>query len=82
MVGLRLAEGLKMRGVKSGELYKRTVYLARQMKVPVKQVMMVPPGRGQLTNAYSLGSGSIAMTENYSQFLVGAQLDAVIGHDM
>lgn len=81
-LGLRLAEGLKFRGVKSGELYKRTIYLARQMRIPVKEVMMVPPGRGQLTNAYSLGSGRIAMTENYSKFLVGAQLDAVIGHEL
>lgn len=81
-VGLRLAQGLKFRGVKSGEMYKRTLYLARQMKIPVKRVMMVPPGRGQLTNAYSLGSGSIAMTENYSKFLIGAQLDAVIGHEL
>ena len=81
-IGLRLAEGLKMRGVKSGDLYKRTVYWARQMRIPVKEVMMVPPGRGQMTNAWSLGTGRIAMTENYSRFLVGAQLDAVIGHEL
>lgn len=81
-VGLRLTEGLKMRRVKSGDLYKRAIYLARQMKVPLKEVMMVPPGRGQLTNAYSLGGRSIAMTENYSKFLVGVQLDAVIGHEL
>jgi Zn-dependent protease with chaperone function len=80
-LGLRSAEGLKFRRVKSGELYKRAFFIAKEMNIPLKRVYVVPAGRGQLTNAYGL-SNSIALTDNYGKFLAGAELDFVIGHEL
>lgn len=80
-VGLRSAEGLKFRRVKSGELYKRAFFVAKEVNIPLKRVYIVPAGRGQLMNAYGL-SKSIAVTDNYGKFLRGAELDFVIGHEL
>ena len=80
-VRLRQAEGLKLRKVKSGELYKRAFVMAKEMRIPLKRVYVVPAGRGHLTNAYGLGQ-SIAVTDNYGKFLNRPQLDFVIGHEL
>jgi Zn-dependent protease with chaperone function len=80
-IRLRLAEGLKLQRVKSGELYKRAFVLAKEMQTTLKRVYVVPAGRGHLTNAYGL-TESIAVTDNYGKFLSRAQLDFVIGHEL
>ena len=84
MVGtfrLRVAEGIKLQRVKSGELYKRAFVMAKDMRTTLKRVYVVPAGRGHLTNAYGL-SESIAVTDNYGKFLDRAELDFVIGHEL
>lgn len=81
-IRLRRAEGLNMRKVKSGEVYKRAFFLARQMKIPLREVAVVPVGRGNLTNAYGSSARTTAITENYTTLLKGAQLDSVIGHEL
>ena len=84
MVGtfrLRVAEGIKLQRVKSGEVYKRAFAMAKDMRTPLKRVYVVPAGRGHLTNAYGL-SESIAVTDNYGKFLDRAELDFVIGHEL
>jgi Zn-dependent protease with chaperone function len=78
---LRVAQGLKPRPVKSGELFKRAFTLAKQTKIPLKVVCVVPAGRGHLTNAYGAAQ-VIAVTDNYSKFLKGDQLDFIIGHEL
>lgn len=81
-IGLRSAEGLRMRKVKSGEVYKRAVVLGKQVGVKLSAVEVVPVGRGNLVNAYGSAARTIAITENYTAFLRGAQLDFVIGHEL
>jgi Zn-dependent protease with chaperone function len=78
---LRVAEGIKLQRVKSGEVYKRAFAMAKNMRTPLKRVYVVPAGRGHLTNAYGL-SESIAVTDNYGKFLDRAELDFVIGHEL
>jgi Zn-dependent protease with chaperone function len=78
---LRSAEGLKPRLVKSGELFKRSIALARQMGVHLIGVFVYPTGRGRLTNAHG-GAGFIGMTDICIHWLHGAQLDFVIGHEL
>jgi Zn-dependent protease with chaperone function len=79
--GLRGAEGFKPRKIKSGELYKRTLVLAKQMNMPLKSVSIIPSGRGHLTNAHG-GGNEIFVTDNYGKFLVGAELDSLIVHEL
>ena len=84
MVGtirLRIAQGMKLRSVKSGTLYGRAMHLARNAGAKLKRVYVVPPGRGDLTNAFG-SSESIAMTDNFGEYLHGPQLDFVIGHEL
>jgi Zn-dependent protease with chaperone function len=78
---LRRAEGLQLRRVKSGELYNRAFQLAKRMKVKLISVYVVPPGRGELTNAYATRH-SIAVTDNYGKFLNRSQLEFVISHEL
>jgi Zn-dependent protease with chaperone function len=81
MTRLRRAEGIIFRRVKSGEVYKRAFSMARSMNVNLKRVHVVPIGRGHLTNAHGWPR-SIAVTENYSRFLHGPELDFIIGHEL
>lgn len=78
---LREAEGLKPRPVKSGELYKRSMVMSKKMGVRIRQVCVVPFGKGRLTNAYG-GIRQIAVTDDYGHWLHGAQLDFVICHEL
>jgi Zn-dependent protease with chaperone function len=77
---VRRSEGWKLRPVKSGHLYKRAFQLARKHDLPIKQVCVVPVGKGHLTNAYG-SRRTLAVTENYSR-LGDSQLDFVICHEL
>jgi Zn-dependent protease with chaperone function len=79
--GLRSAEGLKPRLVRSGDLYKRAFVMAKQMGVHLIGVFVYPTGRGRLTNAHG-GAGFIGMTDVCIHWLHGPQLDFVIGHEL
>jgi Zn-dependent protease with chaperone function len=78
---LRAAEGLKPRLVRSGELFKRSFVMAKQMGIHLIGVFVYPTGRGRLTNAHG-GAGFIGMTDVCVHWLHGAQLDFVIGHEL
>ena len=80
-IQLRSAQGIRLRRVKSGTLYKRAFRLARKVGVDLDRVYVVPPGRGHLTNAFGLWRG-IALTDNFGEYLSGPQLDFVIGHEL
>lgn len=81
-IAFQSATGFRPRKIKSGELYKRSVVLAKEMKIPLQSVSVVPGGRGHLTNGYSLSGHGIALTDNYSKFLSGPELDSVIVHEL
>jgi Zn-dependent protease with chaperone function len=78
---LRSAQGFKKRRVKSGTLYVRTIQLARRMGVAIGWIYVVPPGRGDLTNAFA-SLRSISLTDNFGEYLHGPQLDSVIAHEL
>jgi Zn-dependent protease with chaperone function len=78
---LRFAQGFKKRKVKSGTLYVRTLHLAKKMGVRIQRIYVVPSGRGSLTNAFASWR-SVAVTDNYGEFLHGPQLDSVIAHEL
>ena len=78
---LRTVQGFNRRRVKSGTLYVRTLHLAKKMGVRVKWIYVVPPGRGALTNAFASWR-SVALTDNFGEYLHGSQLDAVIAHEL
>jgi len=80
-VQLREAEGLSFRRVKSGEIYKRALELAKRSSIKLERVYVVPAGRGHLVNAYGMRR-SIAVTDSYGKYLSEAELDAVIGHEL
>jgi Zn-dependent protease with chaperone function len=80
-LGLRAAEGLKPRAVKSGELFKRSYAMAKRNGVPLRGVFVVPTGRGRLLNAYTWGN-RIGMADVCVHWTHGAQLDFLIGHEL
>jgi len=77
----RIAEGIKLRPVSSGETYKRAAHLARKCGIKLDKIFIVPSGPGRLTNAYG-GAGFVAVTDNFGEYLNQAELDATIGHEL
>ena len=77
----RIAEGVKLQPVSSGETYKRAAHLARRCEIKLDKIFIVPSGPGRLTNAYG-GSGFVAVTDNFGEYLNQAELDATIGHEL
>ena len=80
-LGLQSALGMKLRRVKSGTLLTRVMHIARKAGVRVERVCVVPAGRGRLTNAFA-GWRTVALTDNFGEYLSGAELDAVIAHEL
>jgi Zn-dependent protease with chaperone function len=80
-VRLRSAQGMKLRRVKSGTLLNRVMHLSRRAGIKVERVYVVPSGRGDLTNAFA-SSHSVALTDNFGEYLRGTELDSVIAHEL
>lgn len=80
-VCLRSAQGITMRRVKTGTLFNRVMHLSRRIGIKVERVCVVPAGRGQLTNAFA-SPRTVALTDNFGEYLSGAELDAVIAHEL
>lgn len=77
----RLAEGLKLNTLKSGEIRNRAFHLARDMGVALGKVYIVPAGKGHLTNAYGM-SGAIGLTDNLGKYLTKEETKYVIAHEL
>lgn len=78
---LRYVQGFRRRRVKSGTVYVTTMRMAKRVGVRIERVYVVPAGKGKLTNAF--GSAlSIAITDNFGEYLNGPDLDYVIGHEL
>ncbi len=78
---LRRAEGVKFNTLKSGELRNRALSIAREMRVTLSRVYMVPAGKGHLTNAYGM-SNAIGLTDNLGKYLTKAETEFVIAHEI
>lgn len=78
---LRLAEGMKFRTLKSGEVRNRALRAARRMGVTLSRVYVVPSGKGHLTNAYGMSS-AIALTDNLGKYLTDMQMEFVVAHEL
>jgi Zn-dependent protease with chaperone function len=78
---LRLADGLKLNVLKSGETRNRAFTLANRMGVQLDRVFLVPAGKGHLTNAYGI-SNAIGLTDNLGKYLSKAEMDFVIAHEL
>ena len=79
---LRAAEGFKPHNVHSGELHKRAFVIAKRMGVRLRDVYVVPSGRGRITNAFGGIPRSIGVSDDYGKWLKGSQLDFVVGHEL
>jgi len=77
----RIANGMKMNLLKSGELRNRVLRMAEQMGVKIRHVFVVPAGKGHLTNAYA-ASDMVAVTDSLRQHLTKVQMDYSIAHEL
>ena len=55
--------------------------MAEKMNVDLRQVYVVPQGKGHLLNAFA-GIGSISLTDTLSQHLNRAEVDCTIAHEL
>ena len=81
-VGLERALGFKTRRLKTGELRNRAFAMAKTMGANLREVNIVPQGKGHLTNAYAGGLGSISITDTLSQSLTYREVDCVLAHEL
>jgi STE24 endopeptidase len=72
---------MKLRRVKSGTLLNRVMHLSRRFGIRVERVYVVPSGRGDLTNAFA-SPRSVALTDNFGEYLRETELDSVIAHEL
>ncbi|MGB6483484.1 MAG: M48 family metalloprotease [Candidatus Acidiferrales bacterium] len=75
------ALGVNLRLLKSGELRNRAMAMAGKMNAALRQVYVVPQGKGHLLNAFA-GFGSISLTDTLSQHLNRAEVDCTIAHEL
>ena len=80
-VFLDRALGVNSRLLKSGELRNRALVMAERMGVDLRQVFIVPQGKGHLLNAFA-GVGSISLTDTLSHHLNQAEVDCTIAHEL
>lgn len=81
-VGLERALGFNSRRLKTGELRNRAFAMAKTMGANLREVNIVPQGKGHLTNAYAGGLGSISITDTLSQSLTYREVDCTLAHEL
>ena len=65
-----------------GELRDRVFALAHSAGVPVRQVFLMPAGKGRMANAFASLGSTLMLTEFLLRRLNKREVDAVIGHEL
>ncbi|HKU27319.1 MAG TPA: M48 family metalloprotease, partial [Candidatus Sulfotelmatobacter sp.] len=66
----------------TGELRDRIFALARRLGVVVKQVFILPAGKGQVANAYAAKSSVVMFTDYLLEHLSKREVDAIAAHEL
>jgi Zn-dependent protease with chaperone function len=78
---LRMAQGMKLNRLKSGELRNQALGIASAVGVTIDKVYVVPAGKGHLINAFGM-SNAIGLTDNLGKYLNKRQKGYVIAHEL
>jgi Zn-dependent protease with chaperone function len=77
----RWADGMKINILKSGENRNVAFSMAKGMRVGLREVFIVPSGKGHLTNAFG-SRDAVGITNNLGRFLNREQIRFVIAHEL
>ena len=66
----------------TGELRDRVFELARKAGVEVRQIFVLPTGKGQVANAYASGAQIVMFTDYLLARLTKREVDAVAAHEL
>jgi len=77
----RLA-GIELHAVTWGELRSRLFTMAEAVKVPLKQLHIMPMARSRIANAFALNDQSVILTDYLIDRLSRRELEAVMAHEI
>jgi Zn-dependent protease with chaperone function len=88
-VSLQFFQHLKLRIMKlfpqaltTGELRDRIFALAAKMRVEVRQVFVLPAGKGQVANAYAAKNKIVMFTDYLLEHLNKKEVDGIAAHEL
>lgn len=79
---LNRAQGFTLHRVTSGKLRNRAFAIARRTGIKLREVCIVPAGRGHLTNAFATTWGGISLTDNLPKYMTKQEVDSCIAHEL
>jgi len=82
MARYRRLAGLELHAVTWGELRSRLFTMAETVKVPLKQLHIMPMARSRIANAFALNDQSVILTDYLIDRLSRRELEAVMAHEL
>lgn len=79
---LAKAEGLQLNELTVGELRDRVFELAEKAGVKLKQLYVLPAGKGQLINAFASQNNTVMLSDYLVQHFSKAEVDAIVAHEL
>ncbi|MCX6369501.1 MAG: M48 family metalloprotease [Armatimonadetes bacterium] len=76
------ARGITTVALQSGPLFEGVQALARQMGVPVRQVLYLQTGKALVANAFAAHGNIVALTDQLVASLTRRETNAVIAHEL
>jgi Zn-dependent protease with chaperone function len=79
---LRRALVLTPNAISTGEVQDRVTELARQFRVPVPLVSMLPSGRTEIANAFAVPGKGVWLSESLLRNFSRKEVDAIVAHEL
>ena len=82
LIWAQKSQGITPVPLTTGELRDRIFELAEKAGVRLKQLYLLPAGKGHMANAFAVGNRQVMITEVLLEKLTKREVDAVLGHEL
>lgn len=82
LIWAQKSQGMTPLPLTTGELRDRIFELAEKAGVRLKQLYLLPAGKGHMANAFAVGNRQVMITEVLLEKLTKREVDAVLGHEL
>jgi Zn-dependent protease with chaperone function len=76
------AQNLTPQALTTGELRDRIFALAERAGVPLKQIYILPAGKGRMVNAFARSDNSMLLTDSLLRHLSGREIEGIVAHEL
>ena len=74
--------GMQPQALSSGDLRDRAFAMAATLGVKLKQIYLIPSGKGQVANAFAHTANTVSFTDFLLQRMSQREVDYVMGHEL